>query len=135
VKKSASAPGSVSQVREITFELMRFGKERNIAIFIIGHITKEGSLQDLESWNIWSIRYFILRAILQENLRLLRGFKNRFGATSEVGIFEMTKNGLVSAKDISKKFFTRGVAQAGSAITVLMEGSRPIVLGSTSLSK
>jgi DNA repair protein RadA/Sms len=61
-------------------------------------------------------------------LRLLRGFKNRFGTTSDVGIFEMTKQGLMSAKDISKKFFTRGKAQAGSAITVLMEGTRPIVL-------
>jgi DNA repair protein RadA/Sms len=63
-----------------------------------------------------------------KELRLLRGFKNRFGSTSEVGIFEMTKQGLISAKDISKKFFTRGSAQAGSAITVAMEGSRPIVL-------
>jgi DNA repair protein RadA/Sms len=61
-------------------------------------------------------------------LRMLRGIKNRFGSTSEVAIFEMSKEGLVSAKDISKKFFTRGDASIGSAITVLMEGSRPIVL-------
>lgn len=127
-EKIASAPGSVSQVREITFELMRFGKERNIAIFIIGHITKEGSIAGprvLEHM-VDTVLYF--EGDSSRELRLLRGFKNRFGATSEVGIFEMTKNGLVSAKDISKKFFTRGVAQAGSAITVLMEGSRPIVL-------
>ena len=127
-EKVASAPGSVSQVREITFELMRFGKERNIAIFIIGHITKEGSIAGprvLEHM-VDTVLYF--EGDSSRELRLLRGFKNRFGATSEVGIFEMTKNGLVSAKDISKKFFTRGVAQAGSAITVLMEGSRPIVL-------
>lgn len=127
-EKVASAPGSVSQVREITFELMRFGKERNIAIFIIGHITKEGSIAGprvLEHM-VDTVLYF--EGDSSRELRLLRGFKNRFGATSEVGIFEMTKNGLVSAKDISKKFFTRGIAQAGSAITVLMEGSRPIVL-------
>ena len=127
-EKVSSAPGSVSQVREITFELMRFGKERNIAIFIIGHITKEGSIAGprvLEHM-VDTVLYF--EGDSSRELRLLRGFKNRFGATSEVGIFEMTKIGLVSAKDISKKFFTRGKAQAGSAITVLMEGSRPIVL-------
>lgn len=127
-EKISSSPGSVSQVREITFELMRFGKEKNIAIFIIGHITKDGSIAGprvLEHM-VDTVLYF--EGDSSRELRLLRGFKNRFGATSEVGIFEMTKNGLVSAKDISKKFFTRGVAQAGSAITVLMEGSRPIVL-------
>jgi len=127
-EKVASAPGSVSQVREITFELMRFGKENNIAIFIIGHITKEGSIAGprvLEHM-VDTVLYF--EGDSSRELRLLRGFKNRFGTTSEVGIFEMTKIGLVSAKDISKKFFTRGKAQAGSAITVLMEGSRPIVL-------
>lgn len=127
-EKIASAPGSVSQVREITFELMRFGKERNIAIFIIGHITKDGSIAGprvLEHM-VDTVLYF--EGDSSRELRLLRGFKNRFGTTSEVGIFEMTKIGLVSAKDISKKFFTRGRAQAGSAITVLMEGSRPIVL-------
>lgn len=127
-EKIASAPGSVSQVREITFELMRFGKEKNIAIFIIGHITKEGSIAGprvLEHM-VDTVLYF--EGDSSRELRLLRGFKNRFGTTSEVGIFEMTKVGLVSAKDISKKFFTRGKAQAGSAITVLMEGSRPIVL-------
>lgn len=127
-EKIASAPGSVSQVREITFELMRFGKEKNVAIFIIGHITKEGSIAGprvLEHM-VDTVLYF--EGDSSRELRLLRGFKNRFGTTSEVGIFEMTKVGLVSAKDISKKFFTRGRAQAGSAITVLMEGSRPIVL-------
>ncbi|MDD3463260.1 MAG: DNA repair protein RadA [Sulfurospirillaceae bacterium] len=127
-EKLTASPGSVSQVREITFELMRYGKERNIAIFIIGHITKEGSIAGprvLEHM-VDIVLYF--EGDSSRELRLLRGFKNRFGSTSEVGIFEMTKNGLMSAKDISKKFFTRGRAQAGSAITVLMEGTRPIVL-------
>ena len=127
-EKIASAPGSVSQVGEITFELMRFGKEKNIATFIIGHITKEGSIAGprvLEHM-VDTVLYF--EGDSSRELRLLRGFKNRFGTTSEVGIFEMTKVGLVSAKDVSKKFFTRGKAQAGSAITVMMEGSRPIVL-------
>lgn len=126
--KLTAAPGSVSQVREITFDLMRYAKENNVAIFIIGHITKEGSIAGprvLEHM-VDTVLYF--EGDSSRELRLLRGFKNRFGPTSEVGIFEMTKKGLVSAKDISKKFFTRGNAQSGSATTVVMEGSRPIVL-------
>ncbi len=126
--KLTASPGSVSQVREITFDLMRHAKENNIAIVIIGHITKEGSIAGprvLEHM-VDTVLYF--EGDSSRELRLLRGFKNRFGATSEVGIFEMTKKGLVSAKDVSKKFFTRGKAQSGSATTVVMEGSRPIVL-------
>ncbi len=127
-EKLTASPGSVSQVREITFELMRWGKENQIAIFIIGHITKEGSIAGpkvLEHM-VDTVLYF--EGDSSRELRILRGFKNRFGSTSEVGIFEMTNAGLMSAKDISKKFFTRGNAQAGSAITVIMEGSRPIVI-------
>ena len=127
-EKVSSAPGSVSQVREITFELMRYGKDEDIAIFIIGHITKEGSIAGprvLEHM-VDTVLYF--EGDANRELRMLRGIKNRYGSTSEVGIFEMTKEGLMSATDISKKFFSRGRDQAGSAITVTMEGSRPIVL-------
>ncbi len=127
-EKISSAPGSVSQVREITFELMRYGKEKNIAIFIIGHITKEGSIAGprvLEHM-VDTVLYF--EGDANKELRMLRGIKNRFGSTSEVAIFEMRKEGLMSAKDISKKFFSRGSDAIGSAITVVMEGSRPIVL-------
>ena len=126
--KLTAAPGSVSQVREITFDLMRYAKDNGVAVFIIGHITKEGSIAGprvLEHM-VDTVLYF--EGDSSRELRLLRGFKNRFGSTSEVGIFEMTKRGLVSAKDISKKFFTRGKAQSGSATTVVMEGSRPIIL-------
>lgn len=127
-EKLTAAPGSVSQVREITFELMRWGKESQTAIFIIGHITKEGSIAGprILEHMVDTVLYF--EGDSSRELRLLRGFKNRFGSTSEVGIFEMTHKGLLSAKDVSKKFFTRGKAQAGSAITVVMEGSRPIVI-------
>jgi DNA repair protein RadA/Sms len=124
----SSAPGSVSQVREITFELMRYGKDNDLAIFIIGHITKEGSIAGprvLEHM-VDTVLYF--EGDSSRELRMLRGIKNRFGSTSEVAIFEMTKEGLMSAKDISKKFFTQNVSSVGSAITVIMEGSRPIVL-------
>ncbi|MCZ6132765.1 DNA repair protein RadA [Campylobacter ureolyticus] len=123
-----SAPGSVSQVREITFELMRIAKEKGISVFIIGHITKEGSIAGprvLEHM-VDVVLYF--EGDSSKELRVLRGFKNRFGSTSEVGIFEMSDKGLISAKDVASKFFTRGSAVSGSAITVIMEGSRPLIV-------
>ena len=124
----SSAPGSVSQVREITFELMRKAKETDLAMFIIGHITKDGSIAGprvLEHM-VDTVLYFEGEA--SRELRMLRGFKNRFGSTSEIGIFEMTAEGLISAKDIASKFFDKSKAQAGSALTVVMEGSRAIIL-------
>ncbi len=128
-EKISSAPGSVSQVREITFDLMRHAKNEDTAIFIIGHITKEGSIAGprvLEHM-VDTVLYF--EGDSNREIRMLRAIKNRYGSTSEVGIFEMTKQGLTSATNISKKFFTQNNSkQAGSAITVTMEGSRPIVL-------
>ena len=124
----SSAPGSVTQVRQITFELMRLAKEKNIAIFIIGHITKEGSIAGprvLEHM-VDTVLYF--EGDSSQELRILRGFKNRFGPTSEIGVFEMRSEGLVSAKNISSRFFNRNTSQPGSALTVIMEGSRPIIL-------
>jgi len=123
-----SAPGSVSQVREITFELMRKAKESNIAMFIIGHITKDGSIAGprvLEHM-VDTVLYFEGEA--SRELRMLRGFKNRFGSTSEIGIFEMTNEGLISAKDIASKFFDKSKSQSGSSLSVVMEGSRAIIL-------
>ena len=123
-----SSPGSVTQVRQVTFELMRLAKERNIAIFIIGHITKEGSIAGprvLEHM-VDTVLYF--EGDSSQELRILRGFKNRFGPTSEIGVFEMRREGLVSATNISSRFFNRNSKQAGSALTVIMEGSRPIIL-------
>jgi len=123
-----SAPGSVTQVRQITFELMRIAKEKDIAIFIIGHITKEGSIAGprvLEHM-VDTVLYF--EGDSSQELRLLRGFKNRFGPTNEIGVFEMRAEGLVSATDIASRFFNRNSQQSGSALTVIMEGSRPIIL-------
>jgi len=123
-----SAPGSVTQVRQITFELMRIAKDKDLAIFIIGHITKEGSIAGprvLEHM-VDTVLYF--EGDSSQELRILRGFKNRFGATSEIGVFEMKAEGLVSATDIASRFFNRNSQQSGSALTVIMEGSRPIIL-------
>ncbi len=126
--KLSSAPGSVSQVREITFDLMRYTKGAKCATFIIGHITKEGSIAGprvLEHM-VDTVLYF--EGDSNKEIRILRSIKNRFGSTSEIGVFEMTKSGLISAKNISKKFFSTNSTQAGSAITVTMEGTRPIIL-------
>lgn len=123
-----SAPGSVTQVRQITFDLMRLAKEREIAIFIIGHITKEGSIAGprILEHMVDVVLYF--EGDSSQELRILRGIKNRFGPTSEIGVFEMHENGLISAKDISSRFFNKNSEQAGSALSVVMEGSRPIIL-------
>ena len=124
----SSAPGSVTQVRQITFELMRIAKEKELATFIIGHITKEGNIAGprvLEHM-VDTVLYF--EGDSSQELRILRGFKNRFGPTSEIGVFEMRNEGLFSTTDIASRFFNRDSNQAGSALTVVMEGSRPIIL-------
>ncbi len=126
--ETPSAPGSVTQVRTITFELMRLAKSKQIPIFIIGHITKEGSIAGprvLEHM-VDTVLYF--EGDSNSELRLLRGFKNRFGSTNEVGIFEMRRDGLLDATGVAGKFFDKEKLQAGSALTVIMEGSRPIVI-------
>ncbi len=126
--KLTSAPGSVSQVREITFELMRKAKDSQIAMFIIGHITKDGSIAGprvLEHM-VDTVLYF--EGESSKEIRMLRGFKNRFGSTSEIGIFEMTQKGLESAKDINRRFFDSTKPQSGSCLTVAVEGSRALIL-------
>lgn len=126
--KVSSAAGSITQVREITFELMCLSKAYNISIFIIGHITKDGAIAGprvLEHM-VDVVLYF--EGDATKEIRLLRGFKNRFGNISEVGIFEMGPKGLISAKNLANRFFTRGRATSGSALGVVMEGSRALVL-------
>ena len=127
-EETTSAPGSVTQVRTITFALMRIAKSLDIPIFIIGHITKDGSIAGprvLEHM-VDTVLYF--EGDPNSELRLLRGFKNRFGSTNEVGIFEMGKNGLLDAQTMAGRFFNKDKLASGSALTVMMEGSRPIVI-------
>lgn len=124
----SSAPGSVSQVKECTFLLLRLAKELQISIFIIGHITKEGSIAGprILEHMVDCVLYF--EGDPSREIRILRSFKNRFGTTNEVGIFEMNESGLMSAKNASRLFFKERDSIAGSAIGVVLEGSRPIVL-------
>ncbi len=115
-------------MREVTFELMRLAKERGICVFIIGHITKDGAIAGprILEHMVDCVLYF--EGDSSRELRFLRGFKNRFGNTSEIGIFEMKSNGLVGAKEASKIFFSQKTSAPGSALSVVMEGSRSLVL-------
>jgi len=122
-----SSPGSVSQVREVTFALMRLSKELNITIFIIGHITKEGSIAGprvLEHM-VDTVLYF--DGNLSRDLRILRGFKNRFGNTNEIALFEMTSDGLIGAKHLTSTFFSKDPKE-GSSLCVVLEGSRSLIV-------
>jgi len=123
-----SSAGSITQVRHITFELLRIAKEQNITIFIIGHITKEGSIAGprvLEHM-VDIVLYF--EGIENEQLRLLRSFKNRFGSTSEIGLFQMSSEGLISSSNISSNFYNKTSKQSGSVLSVCKQGTRAIII-------
>ncbi|WP_027339569.1 DNA repair protein RadA [Halonatronum saccharophilum] len=124
-----SAPGSVSQVRESTNKLMNLAKKNEIPIFIVGHVTKEGSIAGprvLEHM-VDTVLYF--EGDRHHNYRILRGVKNRFGSTNEIGIFEMVAGGLKEVLNPSETFIgERPKGVSGSAIIPCMEGSRPILV-------
>lgn len=124
----SSVQGSVSQVREVANELMQIAKTNNIATFIVGHMTKEGTLagpRTLEHM-VDTVLYF--EGERQHTFRILRAVKNRFGSTNEIGIFEMQSQGLVEVLNPSEVFLEERLDGAtGSAIVVTMEGTRPIL--------
>ena len=126
--------GSVSQVREVTAELLQIAKTNNIATFIVGHVTKEGSLAGprMLEHMVDAVLYF--EGERQHTFRILRAVKNRFGSTNEIGIFEMQSQGLVEVTNPSELFLEERLEGAtGSAIVVSMEGTRPIVVEIQSL--
>ncbi|HER2678770.1 TPA: DNA repair protein RadA [Streptococcus pyogenes] len=120
--------GSVSQVREVTAELMQLAKTNNIATFIVGHVTKEGTLAGprMLEHMVDTVLYF--EGERHHTFRILRAVKNRFGSTNEIGIFEMQSGGLVEVLNPSQVFLEERLDGAkGSAVVVTMEGSRPIL--------
>jgi DNA repair protein RadA/Sms len=123
-----SAPGSVSQVRDCTARLMRIAKEQDIPIFIVGHVTKEGAIAGprvLEHM-VDTVLYF--EGERHHTFRILRGVKNRFGSTNEIGIFEMGDRGLRQVVNPSEIFLTkRNEKVSGSAVVSSMEGTRPVL--------
>ncbi|NJP40465.1 DNA repair protein RadA [Oscillospiraceae bacterium HV4-5-C5C] len=125
----SSAPGTVSQVRDVTAGLLRLAKALNTTIVLVGHVTKDGSLAGprvLEHM-VDTVLYFEGEA--NSSLRVLRSAKNRFGATNELGIFEMTQEGLQGVKNASAAFLTgRPEHVPGSAVTCTIEGTRPLLV-------
>ena len=125
----SSAPGSVSQVREATSVLMRLAKEQTIAIFVVGHVTKEGVVAGprvLEHM-VDTVLYF--EGDRHATYRILRGVKNRFGSTNEIGVFEMGQTGLVEVKNPSEYMLEgKPKGASGSIVACSMEGTRPMLV-------
>lgn len=125
----SSAAGSVTQVREVTSMLMQLAKRLNIATFIVGHVTKEGVVagpRTLEHM-VDTVLYFEGERFAA--YRILRGVKNRFGSTNEIGVFEMRSEGLVEVENPSKALLAgRPMDAAGSVIVCSVEGTRPILI-------
>jgi DNA repair protein RadA/Sms len=124
-----SAPGSVSQVREVAHQFLMLAKNHGVPVFLIGHITKEGSLAGPKVLEhiVDTVLYF--EGERHHNHRIVRATKNRFGAANEVGVFEMTGSGLVQVANPSQMFLQeRPQNVAGSIVTACMEGTRPMLV-------
>ena len=123
-----SAPGSVSQVRECTMRIMRLSKEKGITVFVVGHINKEGSIAGpkvLEHM-VDCVLYF--EGERNTSFRILRAAKNRFGSTNEIGVFEMTEDGLACVENPSEMLLAgRPENSPGTCVACVMEGTRPIL--------
>ncbi len=125
----ASAPGSVTQIREVAAQLMYYAKRSNVAVFLIGHVTKEGAIAGPRVLEhiVDTVLYF--EGDKGHSYRLLRAVKNRFGSTHEVGVFEMKGSGLVEVDNPSGLFLAeRPKDAAGSVVVAAQEGTRPILV-------
>lgn len=124
-----SAPGSVSQVREVAGQFMLFAKGTSTPVFLIGHVTKEGSIAGPKALEhiVDTVLYF--EGDRHHNHRIIRATKNRFGAANEIGVFEMTGAGLSPVANPSEVFLQeRPEGASGSVVTVCMEGTRPMLV-------
>lgn len=123
------APGNVGQVRECAARLMRFAKETGTTVFVVGHVTKGGGIAGPKTLEhiVDTVLYFEGDAALDH--RILRATKNRFGSVDEIGVFRMTEQGLVAVPNPSELFLgDRQQAASGSAVTALLEGTRPVLV-------
>lgn len=130
----SSSPGSVSQVRECALQLMRAAKRTHTPVCLIGHVTKEGSVAGPRTLEHMVDVVLYLEGERFHTYRLARGVKNRFGATNEVGVFEMRGDGMVDVPNPSGLFLSESRGQAtGSAVVVSMEGTRPLLVETQAL--
>ena len=123
------APGSMSQVKEVTGTLLQLAKNRGITIFIVGHVTKEGNVAGprMLEHMVDTVLYF--EGDKTAMYRMLRGVKNRFGSTGEIGVFEMREQGLIEVSNPSEYLMAgRLTDEAGSVVVCTMEGSRPFLI-------
>ena len=124
----SGSPGSVGQVREVAGRLMRLAKEREVAVVLVGHVTKDGALAGPR------VLEHLVDCVLQfegereRTYRTLRALKNRFGSTDEVAVFEMREEGLVEVRDASSRFVAEATRAPGSVVLCAMEGSRPLLV-------
>ncbi|QLB12944.1 DNA repair protein RadA/Sms [Bisgaardia hudsonensis] len=124
-----SSPGSVAQVRECAAFLTRYAKTKQVSIFMVGHVTKDGTLAGPKVLEHCIDCSILLEGETDSRYRTLRSHKNRFGAVNELGVFGMTEQGLREVKNPSAIFLSRGEEQtAGSSVTVLWEGTRPLLV-------
>jgi DNA repair protein RadA/Sms len=124
-----SAPGSVSQVRHVAMQFLNIAKTRDLPVFLIGHITKDGSIAGPKALEhiVDVVLYF--EGERRQNHRIVRAVKNRFGAANEVGIFEMTSRGLTPVENPSALFLMeKEKVSAGSAVVCALEGTRPLLV-------
>src|SRR5579859_2943501 len=124
-----SAPGSISQVRECTLQLMQLAKSSHVPICVIGHVTKEGTVAGPKALEHIADAVLYLEGERYHSYRLLRGVKNRFGPTHEVGVFEMHGEGMLEVTNPSAVFLAdRNTEATGSAVVVSLEGTRPLLV-------
>ena len=123
-----AAPGSVAAVREATGALMEVAKRLDVTMLLVGHVTKEGSLAGPRALEHLVDCVLHFEGERERTFRTVRALKNRFGATSEIGVFEMREGGLVEVADASARFVGEARPEAGSVICCAMEGTRPLLV-------
>lgn len=128
INDAHTLPGSIGQLRESAFQLMRLSKENNVTIIITGHITKEGIIAGPKTLEHMVDAVFYLQGEDRWQTRMLRAVKNRFGAINELGFFNMEQNGLQEVPNINAHLISEISHAPGSALVSIMEGSRPILL-------
>ncbi len=129
VEDISSAPGGVAQVRESAAQMIRYAKQSNMALILVGHVTKDGSLAGPKVLEHMIDCSIMLEGSDDSRFRTLRGTKNRFGAVNELGVFAMTEHGLKEVKNPSAIFLSRSdEPAAGSVVMVVWEGTRPLLV-------
>jgi DNA repair protein RadA/Sms len=123
-----SAAGSVAQVREVTSEVMRVAKSNRMAVLLVGHVTKEGSLAGPRALEHLVDCVLQFEGERERMYRTVRAVKNRFGSTNEAGVFEMRDDGLVEVLDASARFVAEATKAPGSVVLCAMEGTRPLLV-------